>query len=695
MSNKELKSITQIFDNKIFRIPDYQRGYAWRETQLIDFWEDLLTLDDNRKHYTGVLSIRAVPENVWKTWKNEEWLLKDEEYKAFYIVDGQQRLTTVSILLQCIFETAAKYSSEKEEIYFGSKTLSKLIEQFIVVMKPPQEIVKTYLLGYESDNPSYKFLIHRIYDEPYGGTINETFYTLNLENAKKFFSKQISNLVDNHGIEVVKKLFNKLTRQLMFNLYELDDDFDVYVAFETMNNRGKKLSDLELLKNRLIYLTTLYPDKQVSDDVKFKTRSNINDAWKEVYYQLGRNKSKPLSDDEFLRAHWIMYFKYSRKTGKDYIHFLLDEYFSPKKIFDKIEIQTENLSMIEEISSCDQDEDDADINEEEDNENETIKSMLQIKDINDYVRSLQEASTYWYDTNFPSLSKNLSLDEKIWMDKLNRIGVGSYRPLIMSCFVKTTIGDESRIKLLKAIERFIFIAFRVVRASTSYTSSIYSREARNLYKGETTIDEILESFDRNLDWVFDNGFLMYNSFKDFISKKFKSSGKGFYGWKDIYYFLYEYEEKLREIRNNPKISWENFIIKERDRVSIEHIYPQNASNDYWKEKFGSFSEDQRKVLNGSLGNLLPLSAIINSSLQNYDFPTKKNVVKDSNGETIRNGYSNGSLSELEVSAYDKWTADEIKERGLKLLTFMEKRWNFKFPSEQAKLEILHLTFLEE
>ena len=44
----------------------------------------------------------------------------------------------------------------------------------------------------------------------------------------------------------------------MFNVYEISDDFDVFVAFETMNNGGKRLSNLELLKNRLIYLTTLY-----------------------------------------------------------------------------------------------------------------------------------------------------------------------------------------------------------------------------------------------------------------------------------------------------------------------------------------------------------------------------------------------------------------------------------------------------
>ena len=61
--------------------------------------------------------------------------------------------------------------------------------------------------------------------------------------------------------------------------------------------------------------------------MKTKLRQGINDTWKEIYYQLGRNKSHPLSDDDFLKAHWIMYFKYSRQKGNDYIRDLLEVSF--------------------------------------------------------------------------------------------------------------------------------------------------------------------------------------------------------------------------------------------------------------------------------------------------------------------------------------------------------------------------------
>ena len=50
MSNNQLKSLEDLFDGRFLRIPDYQRGYAWQEHQLNDFWEDLEVLEDEHIH---------------------------------------------------------------------------------------------------------------------------------------------------------------------------------------------------------------------------------------------------------------------------------------------------------------------------------------------------------------------------------------------------------------------------------------------------------------------------------------------------------------------------------------------------------------------------------------------------------------------------------------------------------------------
>ena len=97
----ELKSLSDIFQNTLFRIPDYQRGYAWQEKQRVDFWEDLINLrpEQGRYHYTGLLSLKPLDKSdAEKLDRFDQWLL-ESGFKAKHIVDGQQRLTTFMILL--------------------------------------------------------------------------------------------------------------------------------------------------------------------------------------------------------------------------------------------------------------------------------------------------------------------------------------------------------------------------------------------------------------------------------------------------------------------------------------------------------------------------------------------------------------------------------------------------------------------
>ena len=282
----ELESLKTIFTNKIFKIPDYQRGYAWTKKELKDFWEDIVNLPTDKSHYTGLLSIKKVDKIVWKQWNNEKWLLESKGYKAFHVVDGQQRLTTFVLFIQAISDLLKNIPENKdkknEEIYLGVFHLKEIKEEYLVISQPPQYIINTYKFGYETDNPSFTFLKHRIFNEPNAGTIQETFYTLNLENAKNFFAENLAEYLKEYGISEIEALFKKVTQNLMFNVYEINDDVDVFVAFETMNNRGKKLSNLELLKNRLIYISTLYDENELTKNEQIALREKINDAWKEI-----------------------------------------------------------------------------------------------------------------------------------------------------------------------------------------------------------------------------------------------------------------------------------------------------------------------------------------------------------------------------------------------------------------------------
>ena len=662
----ELEPLSLLFQNRLFRIPDYQRGYAWQKPQLVDFWSDLINLQEGRYHYTGLLSLKVLKNMETESWGSDLWMVK-KGFKPCHIVDGQQRVTTFIILLNEIveFARALKDNSEKsdDEIVLGYDTLKDILAKYLCQHRPPNNQITTYLFGYEVDNPSADYLKYRIFNEPYSGTVNETYYTKNLKFAKDFFREKLSALCEAKGAEGLTNLYLKLTRQLMFNINEIADDYDVFVAFETMNNRGRKLTNLELLKNRLIYLTTLYSDTKFDELDKRNLRGEINDAWKEVYYQLGRNEKISLSDDEFLRAHWVSYFTYSRKKSGEYIHFLLKK-FSSKNIFTKKAVLIKKSS--EEISTS-----------------EVLEvSKLEPGEISSYVNSLKDMAKYWYDTFFPMQSENLSKKEKLWVDRLNRIGIGYFRPLIMVIISRRDLTETQRIEAFKAIERFIFICFRLGSFNATFRNSKYYSATRSLYLKEMDISDLInditDTTNANIEYAIPN-------FVTKIEKHFDNMG-GFYYWKTIKYFLYEYELYLAQKNNLDKVSWKMFTKTEKDKVSIEHILPQTPTKYYWRNQFRQFDDEEIELLSGALGNLLPLSQSINSSLQNNSFEDKK--TGKSSG---RRGYQNGSHSEIEVSKETDWSADKIYQRSKALLKFMETRWQFSYTREQLD-KLIYVTF---
>jgi hypothetical protein len=347
-----------------------------------------------------------------------------------------------------------------------------------------------------------------------------------------------------------------------------------------------------------------------------------------------------------------MYFPYINQKGEAYIDHLLNKKFSPKNIFLKTDVKVNSVIEYEEVRDADIDDNE---NSEVNNIDQTIKqSKVQPKEISGYINSLKAAALHWYNTYNWINNNDLTYEESIWLDKLNRIGIAYFRPLVAVSFISHNVNSDDRVRLFKEIERFIFIAFRLGRAFSTYRNSEFYRLTRK----------------------FNNNY-------------------GYYDWNGLRYFLYEYElEKVNQF-GNQKIDWHLFTKSEKDKVSIEHIYPQSRTNSYWMNSFKGYTENQRLILTNSLGNLLPLSSSINSSLQNDSFEKKKNDKINNKGEIVRRGYSNGSHSEIEVSKYDKWDAETIIERGIKLLTFMERRWDISFENDDVKKDLLFLTFVKQ
>lgn len=635
--DNQLFTLSKIFTERILRIPDYQRGYAWTEKQVKDFWNDLIQLEEDRNHYTGVLTLENVSPQIVDSWVDDHWIIKSKKYNPFYIVDGQQRLTTSIILIKSILESVP---SNKRLNY---TTLEDIKKKFIYDSKD-DGISRSYIFGYEKDNPSYEFLKTRIFGQysDVSFSLQETIYTRNLEEAKIYFTKMLGAL----DYDAIQNLYTKLTQNFLFNIYTIDKDVDVYIAFETMNNRGKPLSILELLKNRLIYLSTRFD----ADATERQTlRKAINESWKSIYKYLGKNKQKPLGDDEFLTVHFKIHYKTE----------LLKDSFK-----NRIEIRTET-NIIQEY-----------LLESRYTANNVIKEKLKLNEIYAYVKSLKQSVEIWYYLFNPSQS-NFSSEEIEWLEKLNRLPFIFFAPLILSYFLKVT-DTTSRINFLSKLERLIFLNSLL---STTYTNDfLMSMEKMSAYK--IPLDEIHNSIDKRMNSV-------YEIIKDGIGKASLFPEGDFYSWRNLKYFLFEYETDLKNQSKTyrEKLNWDVFKEDSRDFTTVEHIYPQNDKRPCWRDLFEHFNNREKLALKHTLGNLVPLSRPKNSSFGNACFESKK-------GDADKMvGYIYGSYSENEVAANDIWTAKEIVQRGLKMLDFMEKRWELKFGDENDKIKLLGLDFL--
>jgi uncharacterized protein with ParB-like and HNH nuclease domain len=475
----ELYSVSKIFTERLLRIPDYQRGYSWTEKQVKDFWNDLVQLEVGKNHYTGVLTLEDVPPDVWATWEEDHWIIHSKGFSPFYVVDGQQRLTTTIILIQVILELI----TPGERLNYTSA--EEIRKKFIFDSKD-DGISRSYVFGYEKDNPSYEFLKTKIFLEPSENSfvVHETIYTHNLDRAKGFFRVKLKEL-DSQEVEL---LYKKLTQHFLFNIYSISEEIDVFVAFETMNNRGKPLSHLELLKNRLIYLSTRF---DTEDYERGRLRHAVNESWKSIYHYLGKSKDNPLDDDVFLSTHFILYFgdeinrradelqKLHGAGGRDY-RFAYRRGMINSNFYSDflLEVKFTARNVISETGTA---------------------TTVTVPEVYRYVQSLKESVEIWYALLNPAQS-NLSDAEKEWLEKLNRLSFMPVAPLVL-VFFQVEKRARVRVRFLNAVERLLFVQ-QLQRYPGSYLEMLDSNVidlSNSLKNGHLTAEKLIKDVEQTTD----------------------------------------------------------------------------------------------------------------------------------------------------------------------------------------------------
>ncbi len=626
----DIQNLTGLFNCRLFRIPDYQRGYAWGDEELDDFWSDLVrATSEKRHHFCNQIMLQEVKGDALTRWpESDRALLEEASFQPFYVVDGQQRLTTSLILIQSLLEKLPDNQS------FAGDTIAEKRSRFLV---KGTGMLRHPLFGYIDQGSSHQCYVVRILGETSQGDKKErTLYTANMEYALAFFRKKIAGAV----LLQREEWMRTLTQRFLVNVAVLPEKVDEFVAFETMNYRGKDLSCLELLKNRLIFLATILLGHTPAE--RNQLRRDIGSVWSLIYATLGREPDWPLDDDEFLRAHRIAYFQEAEDDSVE--KFLLGKIFT--------------------TTAAD-------------------AGLVTYETIADYISSLRISVDCWHRLNHPARRCGDLCGEEIGaLDRLHRLDWSVLQPLLLATLVKVGPLHE-RQQIYEQAERFLFL----VRACT-YTKNHVARpesyrSAHQLFVGAATPQTIAANLAQRVQRHFSA-----DKFQMVIDDLFwPDEGEGFYGWRALHFFLFEYEEFCRREARDDRgkiVSWEKF---KGSWETIEHVYPQDALDADWPD-FSQFDPVTKRHLMHSLGNLVAISHSKNASLKRAAFDVKVN----GNGSGI--SFRVGSFSEnkialnMDEAGKPLWTEKQIQERGLELLEFIETRWDVSIGDESSKLKLL-------
>ena len=294
-------NISELLGNdKSYIVPRFQRSYSWDEENWEDLWLDIIDLLNNeeRIHYLGTI------------------VLKSEDNKKFEVIDGQQRLATLSILILVCIKKLEEIANKGIE---GDKNLERkklYLDKYIGYKEPLSLTYKPKLTLSEIDKDLYNSYLVQLTIPPSLARLPDSNKLL--IKAFKYFEERINELNFQRGEDIVNFLENILLNKLVIIQIIVEDTLSAYTVFETLNARGIELTTTDLLKNYLFSLL----DNQIDIDNALPVWNRIVNtvSYREfpVFLRYYLNSFQDLVRNERL-------FKEIRnkvKTGKEVFHLL-------------------------------------------------------------------------------------------------------------------------------------------------------------------------------------------------------------------------------------------------------------------------------------------------------------------------------------------------------------------------------------
>lgn len=274
--NTANQTLRQLLGNGLtYQVPRFQRDYSWTEEEWEDLWEDILgTLapEGEPAHYMGYL------------------VLQTGDNKQFDIIDGQQRLTTLSLLILALLKNLQVLVHANIDAENNQRRLDQLRNSYIGFLDPVTLIPRSKLsLNRNNDRYYQNYLVPL-----------ERLPQRNLKASEHLLRKAFEwfqAAVTHHygqGPEgrVLAQFIDTISDKLFFTVITVTDELNAFKVFETLNARGVRLSSTDLLKNYLF--SVVHKDGAHEHEI-----NTLEQRWESIIGQLG-SENFP----DFLRVHW-------------------------------------------------------------------------------------------------------------------------------------------------------------------------------------------------------------------------------------------------------------------------------------------------------------------------------------------------------------------------------------------------------
>ncbi|MCK5319821.1 DUF262 domain-containing protein [Candidatus Parcubacteria bacterium] len=254
LDTKTLSFNEFIGNGKIYKVPLFQRDYSWEEENWEDLWNDMNFAWKNKStHYMGAI------------------VLQDNGDKEFLIIDGQQRLATLSIFVLAVIKNLQNLVDQKIDSKTNKERIEVIYRDFLGNKDAVSLKESSKLFLNENNDKFYQHYLLQSREPNVYRKLSDSQKLL--WDCFKYFEKKLEkNFKNKNGKEVTNFLTKYVSENLMFIQIVVKNEIDAYTVFETLNSRGVELTTTDLLKNFLFSFVA-------SSDVDL---DRVKEQWKSI-----------------------------------------------------------------------------------------------------------------------------------------------------------------------------------------------------------------------------------------------------------------------------------------------------------------------------------------------------------------------------------------------------------------------------